>query len=51
MGMLDAGDFLKAQVNLAAELEAKEATAQIKHDLLANRVNLHLALGGTFCRR
>ena len=24
MGMLDAGDFLKAHVNLEAELEAKE---------------------------
>jgi NodT family efflux transporter outer membrane factor (OMF) lipoprotein len=32
----------------AAELGAKMANTQIEYELLANRVNLHLALGGSF---
>jgi outer membrane protein, multidrug efflux system len=45
VGQVDLGPVLQLQ---AAELGAKTAVAQVQYELLANRINLHLALGGSF---
>ena len=45
IGQVDLGPVLQLQ---AAELGAKAATTQAEYQLLANRINLHLALGGGF---
>ena len=45
VGQVDLGPVLQLQ---AAELGAKAATTQVEYQLLANRINLHLALGGGF---
>ena len=45
VGQVDMDPVLQLE---AAELGAKAATTQIEYDLLANRINLYLALGGGF---
>jgi outer membrane protein, multidrug efflux system len=45
VGQVDLGPVLSLQ---GAELGARMATAEVQYELLANRINLHLALGGGF---
>lgn len=45
VGQVDLSPVLQLE---AAQLAAKAATAQLQYELLANRLNLHLALGGGF---
>lgn len=45
VGQVDLSPVLQLE---AAQLGAKAATTQIQYQLLANRLNLHLALGGGF---
>ncbi|MGA3055793.1 MAG: efflux transporter outer membrane subunit [Candidatus Korobacteraceae bacterium] len=45
VGQVDLDPVLQLQ---AAELGAKIAVAEVQYELLANRINLHLALGGGF---
>lgn len=45
VGQVDLDPVLQLQ---AAELGAKAAVTQVQYELLANRINLHLALGGSF---
>ena len=41
-------DMLNVLINQARLIGAKAALISIKNDRLANRVNLHMALGGDF---
>lgn len=45
VGQVDLDPVLQLQ---AAELGAKAAVTEVQYELLANRINLHLALGGGF---
>ncbi len=45
VGQVDLSPVLQLQ---AAELGAKTAVTEVQYELLANRINLHLALGGGF---
>jgi len=45
VGQVDLDPVLQLQ---AAELGAKTAVTEVQYELLANRINLHLALGGGF---
>ena len=45
VGQVDLGPVLSLQ---GAELGARMATAEVQYELLANRIDIHLALGGGF---